>query len=676
MGLAHAGKLKDLYGAEWKSIVERVVRKMMKAPWESSGLTENNAFTSALVIRMYGALVHFGSLDPSITPPFVKRWALDTTARSTDRKTLNEIALELSKKIAFLGIYPYPPAAAVVYWFLDGVDHAGFDLRGQWKNLFMYATEEFRRQRSLVVARHSAMMDPVAMAMAACLCARLHSISKRSKLHGCTPEMLPTVIELESSIMDLFAEQTPTGLWPKYFPLFHYKDAGSNFCYTFELLEAVLLEFGQQDNHVLLSETAISGLERAVSACVVDRLESSGPEGGDGRKMIQYNGWNSGGNLDTLRRGQPESWATAVVHMFLRELINALSRHIRKRLLKQYDAKTYDTTKRGLKGLLDIKVHINSRDRSLRKVLQDDFVDSFALFSGEAAENLLGNPVEKQPRSALLFGPPGTSKTEVAKALAASLRWPLVEIDPSHFLRNTFQNIYVQAESIFKDVMDMYGVVVLFDELDALVQTRRRSGSPDTESKFLTTYMLPKLTKLHDQGRLIFLMATNYQENFDEAIKRAGRFDRLLCMGPPTLEEKCKNLQVFLGKGEEIQTGAKLLLMNARKDQYVYDQLTLYTFGEFKSFASQLGNADNIESNLRTKGLSWLRSLVEDDSKTVGMKRRDLEILNDPPYGGAWTPGKWTKLSQLYGADFDAITIKDPTLAVKYILERQQSKLQ
>ena len=42
-------------------------------------------------------------------------------------------------------------------------------------------------------------------------------------------------------------------------------------------------------------------------------------------------------------------------------------------------------------------------------------------------------------------------------------------------------------------------------------------------------------------------MATNFQEIFDDAIKRAGRFDFLLCMGPPTLKAKLPAIHVFLG---------------------------------------------------------------------------------------------------------------------------------
>src|SRR5262249_16883239 len=160
---------------------------------------------------------------------------------------------------------------------------------GDWTRLCRFAADEFGRQRSRVVAKDAAVMDPVAMAMSACLCARLRSISKGLQLGADNSHhtMLPSTVELESAVVDLFAEQTPTGIWPKYFPLFHYQDAGSNFCYTFELLEAILVEFGGEHNRLLTEEAVISGLERAVRSCEVNRLQTTQSGSPDG-----YSGWN------------------------------------------------------------------------------------------------------------------------------------------------------------------------------------------------------------------------------------------------------------------------------------------------------------------------------------------------------------------------------------------------
>jgi hypothetical protein len=789
MSLALAGKLTQFYGADGRKTAKETFKALLSAPWMSSGLAENNAFTTTLMIRLFGLLVDSEVLNGEAgAPEFVKLWepriaiskgkfsalasklvsqkhplarllfellpwslqkVLEKLVRSTtycektegrvvaafeqlirtanfcrpeyladlpkgteiserlaratgeylipelNRQILHDffsdevealqslsleaIAQSMSAKIDRFRINDYEPSAAVVYWFVDGVARAKIILDSKhWDGLCEFAVDEFGKQRSRAVANDAALMDPVAMAMAACLCARLRNISK-ALLYGTNNShhsKLPSTTELESAIVDLFGAQTPSGIWPKYFPLFHYQDAGSNFCYTFELLEAVLYEFGGKDNRLLAEEAVIFGLERALQSCDVNRLQTTE---GDYRKTVLYSGWNSGGNLQTLRRGQPESWATAVVHMFLWELVEVLSRRIQSRLLEKYVALKPPLDASGIGDLLDIEVLLPEGPTSLKGTLQSNIIKTFESFRGGTAERLRKTRV-KGRLSALLFGPPGTSKTEVAKAVAAELKWPLVEIDPSHFLQSSFQNIYVQAEKIFEDTMDMCGVVVLFDEMDALVQKRDGDHVPDTEAKFLTTYMLPKLAKLHDRAQIVFLMATNFQATFDDAIKRAGRFDLLLCMGPPILKDKCNAIHRFLGciATEETKKAGEVILTLASKEAWVEDQLTLYTFGEFKSFARRVCPIDSLADAVRTlEGYSpeQFRHLVENDSQTVGLRLSDLGSLFD---AAKITDKRLRKLDEAVLNESllkkDGVDLNNP--AVKYMLEKHQTKLQ
>ena len=57
MSLAHAGKLREFYSDDTDQVVQSILTKLMNAPWMSSGLTENNAFTTTLMIRLFGSLV-------------------------------------------------------------------------------------------------------------------------------------------------------------------------------------------------------------------------------------------------------------------------------------------------------------------------------------------------------------------------------------------------------------------------------------------------------------------------------------------------------------------------------------------------------------------------------------------------------------------------------------------
>ncbi len=56
MALALAKKLSDVFGDSPDKIVLDTFKKLVDAPWMSSGLTENNAFTTTLMIRLTGFL--------------------------------------------------------------------------------------------------------------------------------------------------------------------------------------------------------------------------------------------------------------------------------------------------------------------------------------------------------------------------------------------------------------------------------------------------------------------------------------------------------------------------------------------------------------------------------------------------------------------------------------------
>src|ERR1035437_6908443 len=790
MALALTGKFKEIYSNNTTSIAPEIFQELVKAPWMSSGLSENNAFTTTLVLRTFGFLVEAGMLpsdkadtirrawephfqfkdlaafakkltgdDPvskflfalltrksqKVVTDFVvngnkqektaeflskeleriigttvlyeksrfagiklRKEAEDLIASVPDgysvarlnrllihdcysglldglkEYSLKDIAAAMSDNPAFFKINDYSPAAAVIYWFVDGVARANISLSGeQWTNLCKWATSEFNRERSLVLAGHDAMMDPVAMAMGACLCSRLGALSKLVPGLGANNihlELLPSRSELEHSTKELFKEQT-NGIWPKYFPLFHYQDAGSNFCFTFELLEAVLFEFGRTENELIDDATFVKGLENAVAWCEDNRLDS--PADGKPRS-----GWNSGGYLETLKKGQPESWATAVVHMFLWELCHVLSARIQKRLLKQYNAQELNPEKSTIKSLISIVILEKGEPKFLNDILLKEFVEKY---SKENVHTLRKRSI-KAPRSALLFGPPGTSKTKVTEAIAGDLGWPLIQIDPSHFLENSLDGIYLQAGNIFNDLMDLAGVVVLFDEMDALVQTRDSARELDTAAQFLTTYMLPKLTALHDHGRLLFFMATNFQERFDAAIKRTGRFDLLLCMGPPTLTAKLGSLNRFVDDSEDKPKTdkenfeAETLIKEAAKliEDFLVDkpqlrvQLELYTYGEFGSFVKALAHGKNsLAEKLKEMSQDDFVKYVNQDSKYVGLRISDLV-----PLGKCNVPhwSDWKTMADLDKLEFDRKTLVDKeceiTPIIRYLLDRHESKQQ
>jgi hypothetical protein len=809
MALASTDKFRSFYKEEGSTSntpeqqAVNIFQTLLNAPWMSSGLTDNNAFTTTLVLRAYGFLQQerlFGDaphIASSMAKECVREWDLHLGIRNPLRlarnlkkhsdlaseflwfsladdsrnlisdslkgsgsgrkrlkatlapdlrriiqsswiyepKRFNKASTETKKKLKQFrpeptgyrlaslnrrllaeqfsrdvsrpvdrslkeiaeiiagdpdnfSINQYPPSPAVVYWFVDAVTRADIGLSpGRWEVLCRWAAKEFTHRRSLVVAQHDAMMDPVAMGMSACLCARLRAITEKPIL-GTKKEhltILPSRIELDRSIEELVSKQAESGIWNKYFPLFHYQDAGSNFCFTFELLEAVLCEFGKHSDSpaqefgreasgLLANRRFVESLEKAVAWCENNRLScSEGP--------TEYNGWNSGGQIETLEKGQPESWATAVVHMFLSELTTVLSGRIQEQILQKYKVRlprppvsrpsNLRPSSTAVRGLLDIDVLLRNKEKRLSSVLTEQVIKPYK----SQTETTLRRKAIKKPLSALLFGPPGTSKTEIARAIAADLRWPLIELTPSEFVKGSLANVYVQADAIFDDLMDLSAVVVFFDEMDALVQTREGEVQLDIESQFLTTTMLPKLTRLHDQARVIFLMATNFQERFDEAIKRAGRFDLLLCMGPPRLDEKLNRLhRAYLldDKTKQTTKAGRLIKRYLKAAPDLQDQLSLFTFGDYKTFLNTLGGPDVIGEAIAELGTREFRDKLRDYSQYVGLKISDLEPLKQRE--------KAKNLAQLRKKKFTIEELKTEKMriynVVRYFCDWQQSKEQ
>ncbi|MGD1154350.1 MAG: ATP-binding protein [Terriglobia bacterium] len=341
----------------------------------------------------------------------------------------------------------------------------------------------------------------------------------------------------------LGSTQQNIGSWRHYAPLFVYSDVGNAYCYVYEsftyLLKAVL---GKLEKEEFLQDVMRGFVDRLQK--LREYAEMTQVRLGEEPDAV---GWSSG---HRPAESEPEGWATATVFSFLqayRRLLGVLARRDALRSLpalplskSQYSigvlAQRGDTWSAPGKPSSVVEelvtLFINpllGRDPSLTEPEPDD------------------QPIQEwQARSAILFGPPGTSKTTLARCVAAALGWKYVELYSSHFVAEGINAIQRAADRIFALLMELDHAVVLFDEPDELV--REREGSPDAFGRFLTTSMLPKLAELWKQRRIIYFVATNHISYFDAAIIRSERFDLVVSVPPPSFEKKVERLKERLGK--------------------------------------------------------------------------------------------------------------------------------
>lgn len=617
-------------------------RSAVCAKWGSSGLPDGNAFTTAMLVRAAGFVVR-ANLMPTHEVQAPRHVRFDDN-EGVALKTLKEIveskAENPEKSFAVEG---YPPKTTHAYWFVDGAIGMEVDLTKHWEKVASWASNEFHQQLIYVSAGNDGLMDPPSLAMAACLINRIRRlIVKKPKLTEVAAR-LPLKAELEFAIEQVFSQQSNSGIWHKYFPLFHFPrgQGAADYCFSFEFLEAIFAEFG---TFVLRNAALLKRVKKILQWCDKYELMFTDSTG-------TYRGWNAGGEVRKLAAGKSEAWATATVHMFLTQLDRRISDLLDELVLGRFglDRTAVVESQQKFMELIDIPITFPAESpTTLKQVIEDEILKRAKAFD---PEKLVPNEI-LAPRSALLFGPPGTSKTRLANAIAEYLGWPLIVLNPSDFLGKGLEQVHAQVAERFRDLMDVKQAVVFFDEMDALAQTRE-GDEPDENSKgvvgtafrvlqhpsrsgrgetldvtrqLLTTSMLPKLADLWNQKQVIFLMATNHKQQLDPAIMRPNRFDLLLCVAPPPWTSKCcaANLASILSipGSEEVEKELLRLAPLGSKAEKVLDLFTVAEVGIFLHHLQRQKNQPTVRDALKQFGEPSEFNRVVDNWAATGITLR------------------------------------------------------
>jgi hypothetical protein len=605
--LIRAGRWNDK-ARKWGSASD-IVDRLLRRPWQSAGLDNDNPFSLAFIAE--------GVLD------LIKEERFDQCEKH-EAVIHGELADHLVGAIesddppfivqGSVSIKPYPPSAYLTQLAFRVLQRCLKRDDERIKRITVkvcaWAWAEINRQIALI-ATSGRTSDPLQLAYAIVLAVSA-SVDEQT-----SPEQKALI---SGALRIFFNQQDEKGGWKPSQPLFHYPAVGNAQCFEYELMTQLLTCEGLQDELIRY----LPHLER-----IARRLDETYFElDAVGSGKI---GWASGHHPQIAG---PESWSTACVYDFVHALDRLVAEAARRALFEELKC-IYSMPRRDIsnsdrafaRNFLDAELRDGKSPKSLVKTLKEAFVDPI-----DAERNVISNGGKfssTTPMSAILYGPPGTSKTQLAKMIGEYLGWPLLSVDPSYLVQDGLDHLYARADRLFSMLVMAEQIVVLLDEFDEM--GRERSENPDALSRFITTSMLPKLAAINQEKKIVVLLATNYVSRFDIAFSRGGRFDMMLQVLPPTLDAK---LSVATWR-DALNKILESKIDEQRKKE-VREALGNLTYLEIEQLMKSIGGGDIVDTQmveyvLEAKKKSTMERVYEPGIQWKDQCEKEAPLLRIPP---------------------------------------------
>ncbi|XP_060595143.1 ATPase family gene 2 protein homolog A-like [Ruditapes philippinarum] len=152
------------------------------------------------------------------------------------------------------------------------------------------------------------------------------------------------------------------------------------------------------------------------------------------------------------------------------------------------------------------------------------------------------------PRGILMYGPPGCSKTMIAKALATESGLNFLAVKGPELFSKWVGESERAVREVFRKARAASPAIIFFDEIDALAIERGSSSGSSNVADRVLAQLLTEIDGVEALKDVTIVAATNRPDMIDKALLRPGRFDRVLYVPLPDLSTRAEIFTINLRK--------------------------------------------------------------------------------------------------------------------------------
>lgn len=170
----------------------------------------------------------------------------------------------------------------------------------------------------------------------------------------------------------------------------------------------------------------------------------------------------------------------------------------------------------------------------------------------------------RPPRGILLYGPPGSGKTLLAKAVATESEANFISIRGPELLSKWVGESERGVREIFRKAKEAAPCIIFFDEIDSIASTRGLRGGDSGVTERVVNQILTEIDGVVLLKDVVVIAATNRHDLLDPALLRPGRIDRVIYVGPPDQKARLEILKIHtknmpLGESVNLEQLAEML---------------------------------------------------------------------------------------------------------------------